>query len=809
MARMRYVVTGGTGFIGRRVVSKLLARPDAEVWVLVRRESLGRFERLANDGGQAWGERAKPLVGDLTAPDLGLAEDVLAELGTVDHVVHCAAIYDITVGEEEQRAANVEGTRAVIDLARRLDATLHHVSSIAVAGAYRGEFTEDDFDVAQDLPTPYHQTKFEAELLVRSAQGLRYRVYRPAVVVGDSRTGEMDKVDGPYYFFPVLAKLARLPRLTPMVLPDTGRTNIVPVDFVVEAVVHIMHTEGRDGQTFHLTAPKTTGLRGIYRGVAKAAGLPPLRGSLPSATATPIMRATGRAKVLRNMAATQLGVPAEILDVVDLFPTFTSDNADDALRGTGITVPDFASYAPNLWRYWAEHLDPNRARRDDPAGPLVRKHVIITGASSGIGRAAAIAVAERGATVFALARNAEALDELVAEIRAAGGQAHAFTCDVTDSTSVEHTVKDILGRFGHVDYLVNNAGRSIRRSVVASTDRMHDYERVMAVNYFGAVRMVLALLPHWRERRFGHVVNVSSAGVQASSPKYSAYIPSKAALDAFAEVVGTETLSDHITFTSIHMPLVKTPMIAPSRRLNPMPPISAEHAAAMVVRGLVDKPARIDTPVGTLADVGTYFTPKLSRRVLHQIYLGYPDSAAARGVTAEPSLRLARLGARRDRLGRSPHCASQGRSSAPCGWCPACTGEPRGPIVGNVTLPVFADVDTGVDDAMALVYLFASEEAEVVGIASTAGNVPAQQVCRNNLGLLELCRMDVPVSKGLGGTTQHAAAHRGGHPRPRGVGLRAVAFHRSAAHRARRRRCVGPCGPTNIRVSWSRSPSAR
>jgi NAD(P)-dependent dehydrogenase (short-subunit alcohol dehydrogenase family) len=146
---------------------------------------------------------------------------------------------------------------------------------------------------------------------------------------------------------------------------------------------------------------------------------------------------------------------------------------------------------------------------------------------------------------------------------------------------------------------------------------------------------VLALLPHWRERKFGHVVNVSSAGVQASSPKYSAYIPSKAALDAFAEVVGSETLSDHITFTSIHMPLVKTPMIAPSRRLNPLPPITAEHAAAMVVRGLVDKPARIDTPVGTLADVGMYFTPKLSRRVLHQIYLGFPDSAAARGEATE------------------------------------------------------------------------------------------------------------------------------------------------------------------------------
>jgi thioester reductase-like protein/short-subunit dehydrogenase len=630
---MRYVVTGGTGFIGRRVVSRLLkAQPDSQVWVLVRRQSLGRFERLAAD----WGERAKPLVGEL--PELDLTEQTVSELGHIDHVVHCAAIYDLTAGEAEQRATNVEGTRSVIELARRLDATLHHVSSIAVAGDFDGEYTEDDFDVGQQLPTPYHQTKFEAELLVRSTPGLRYRIYRPAVVVGDSRTGEMDKIDGPYYFFGVLSRLSVLPRFTPLLLPDMGRTNIVPVDYVADATIALMHADGRDGQTFHLTAPKSIGLRGIYRGVAKAAGLPPARGSLPRSVAAPVLKVRGRAKVLRNMAATQLGIPAEVLDVVDLAPTFVSDRTRDALKDTGnpdIDVPEFADYAPKLWRYWAEHLDPDRARRDDKAGPLVGRHVIITGASSGIGRASAIAVAERGATVFALARNGQALDQLVDEIRANGGQAYAFTCDVTDSPSVEHTVKDILGRFDHVDYLVNNAGRSIRRSVVNSTDRLHDYERVMAVNYFGAVRMVLALLPHWRERRFGHVVNVSSAGVLARNPKYSSYLPTKAALDAFADVVASETLSDHITFTNIHMPLVKTPMIVPSQRLNPVPPISPERAAAMVVRGLVEKPARIDTPLGTLAEAGNYLLPRTSRRILHQVYLGYPDSAAARG-TATP-----------------------------------------------------------------------------------------------------------------------------------------------------------------------------
>ncbi|OCB16952.1 SDR family oxidoreductase [Mycobacterium intracellulare] len=628
---MRYVVTGGTGFIGRRVVSRLLqSRPDAQVWVLVRRRSLGRFERLAAAWGDQWGDRVKPLVAEL--PELDLSDEVLAELGEIDHVVHCAAIYDITAGEPEQRAANVEGTRAVITLAQRLGATMHHVSSIAVAGDFRGEYTEDDFDVGQRLPTPYHQTKFEAELLVRSTPGLRHRIYRPAVVVGDSRTGEMDKVDGPYYFFGVLAKLAVLPSLTPILLPDTGRTNIVPVDYVVDALVALAHADGRDGQTFHLTAEKTIGLRGIYRGVAKAAGLPPLRGSLPRSVAAPVLKVRGRARVLRNMAATQLGIPAEVFDLVDLPPTFVSEKTRNALRDYGIRVPEFSSYAPKLWRYWAEHLDPDRARRGDPRGPLHGRHVIITGASSGIGRASAIAIAERGATVFALARNGAALDELVAEIRANGGAAHAFTCDVTDSASVEHTVKDILGRFDHVDYLVNNAGRSIRRSVVNSTDRLHDYERVMAVNYFGAVRMVLALLPHWRERRFGHVVNVSSAGVQARNPKYSSYLPTKAALDAFSDVVGSEVLSDHITFTNIHMPLVRTPMIVPSHRLNPVRAISPERAAAMVVRGLVDKPARIDTPLGTLAEAGNYFVPRTSRRILHQLYLGYPDSAAARGL---------------------------------------------------------------------------------------------------------------------------------------------------------------------------------
>ncbi|KDE98757.1 short-chain dehydrogenase [Mycolicibacterium aromaticivorans JS19b1 = JCM 16368] len=606
---MRYVVTGGTGFIGRRVVARLLdSHDDAQVWLTA--DDPSAQARVALLAAQ-WGERAQPLTGDSPA--------------VADHIVNL-------------RAADTE---SALRLSRESDATLHQLSSVAVAGDFRGEFTEDDVDVGQQLPTRRHRAAFEAEQRVRSSN-TRFRIYRAGVVVGDSRTGETDRITGPYHLFGLLARLAALPPFTPILLPDLGRINIVPVDYVAAAMVELIHAEGLDGQTFHLTAAESVSLRQIYRSVARCAGLPPLRGGLPRQVAQPLLAAHGRAKVLRDMAATQLGVPPEAIDTLQTTAVFGSDTTRKALLPSGIEPPAFSAYAPVLWRYWAQHLDPERTGSDS-GRPLAGRHVIITGASSGIGRASAVAVAARGATVFALARNGEALHELVDEITADGGRAFAFSCDVTDTESVDTAIAEILGRFGHVDYLVNNAGRSIRRSVTASTDRLHDYERVMAVNYFGAVRMVLALLPHWQARRFGHVVNVSSAGVQARNPKYSSYLPTKAALDAFTDVVASETLSDNITFTTIHMPLVKTPMIAPSGRLNPVPPISAEHAAAMVVRALVDKPVRIDTPLGTLADAGQYFTPKLARRVLHQLYLGYPDSPAARGEGRRPSAHGPRL----------------------------------------------------------------------------------------------------------------------------------------------------------------------
>src|SRR5580704_5038920 len=260
---MAYFVTGATGFIGRHFMERLLANRQGKVYVLVREQSQGRLEELTDGWRAAAGpgvaKRVVPVHGDLRRPLLGLDEEHVAELrGHVEHFIHLAAVYDMTAPAERNTAANVGGTTHAIELARSLEVgCLHHVSSIAVAGAYRGTYTEEMFDEGQKLPSPYHRTKFESERLVREQPFVPWRVYRPAIVVGDSRTGEMDKVDGPYYFFKAIQRLRRLvPEWAPLVGVDLGRTNVVPVDWVAAAMEHLVHVPDLDGSAFHLTDPR-------------------------------------------------------------------------------------------------------------------------------------------------------------------------------------------------------------------------------------------------------------------------------------------------------------------------------------------------------------------------------------------------------------------------------------------------------------------------------------------------------------------------------------------------------------------------
>jgi NAD(P)-dependent dehydrogenase (short-subunit alcohol dehydrogenase family) len=630
---MAYFVTGATGFIGKRLVEKLLAR-EGDIYVLVREQSVEKVRAL-------WpGDRVKPVVGDLSQPLLGVDP---AALQGIEHFFHLAALYDMTASAEANDLANVAGTRNAVDLANALGGTLHHVSSVAVAGEHKGIFREDYFDEGQKLPSAYHRTKFESEKLAREAQ-VPWRVYRPAVVVGDSTTGEMDKIDGPYYFFTAIKRVRHLlPEWVPLVGPELGWTNIVPVDFVAAALDHIAHQPGLDGQAFHLTDPRGIRVGEALNAFARAGHAPQLGlridqkllDLLPKGTLSMLMKLPQLRAARRELLA-DFGIPEEVIGHMALVPQFDTRDTERALAGSGIEVPPLESYAAKLWDYWERTLDPDLHKDRSLAAAVRGKRVLITGGSSGIGAESARQIAAAGGIPIIVARSLDKLLEVQQEIVDAGGTCHVHTCDLSDLDAIDQLVKDVLDAHSGVDFLVNNAGRSIRRSIKLSYDRFHDLERTMQLNYFGAVRLITGLLPSMVDQRFGHVINVSSIGVQTGAPRFSAYVASKAALDAYSRIAAAETLGKGVTFTTIHMPLVRTPMIAPTKMYDAFPAISPKEAGEMVCEAIRSRPKSINTRLGTTAEVLYAIAPKLVDQVLHLAYQAFPDSTAAKGVPQEP-----------------------------------------------------------------------------------------------------------------------------------------------------------------------------
>ena len=333
----------------------------------------------------------------------------------------------------------------------------------------------------------------------------------------------------------------------------------------------------------------------------------------------------------RRPRSSQLGLPASVLTYVDYPTRFDSSGAQAALEGSGIEVPPLESYAARVWDYWERNLDPDLFKDRSLAGAVRGKIVLITGASSGIGKATAVKVADAGATVLLVARSIEKLEETREEIVAAGGSAHIHRCDLSDIEDIERMAEEVLAYHGHVDILVNNAGRSIRRSVALSYDRFHDYERTIQLNYLGALRLILALLPTMRARKSGHIINISSIGTQTNPPRFSAYVASKAALDAFSRVIASEVVDDKVHITTINMPLVRTPMIAPTRMYDMFPAITPEEAAEMIAKAMVNKPKKVATKLGNFGELLYAVAPKASDSILNTAYKLFPDSQAAKG----------------------------------------------------------------------------------------------------------------------------------------------------------------------------------
>jgi len=636
---MAYFITGGTGFIGRNFIDRILRR-EGTIYVLTRAGSMGKFEELAARLGPD-SDRLVPVTGDLTQPMLGVDEATRDELrGKIRYFCHFAAIYDIAASAEDQKATNIDGTRNAITLAADLEAgSFEHVSSIAAGGLYDGTFREDMFEEAENLAHPYFSTKHDSEGIVRRECQVPWRVYRPAMVVGDSRSGEIDKIDGVYYFFKTLQKIRKaLPPWFPLVGIEGGRFNIVPVDYVVDAMDHLVHLDNMEGRCFHLSDPEHYSMGQVLNIFADAGHTPRFEmrldtrmfGFIPGFVRETLAGLPPVKRIVRTLLA-DMGLPDSVTMFINYPTRYDNRDTERALKGSGIKCPPLPSYAPVIWDYWERHLDPDLFVDHSLEGNVAGKIVLITGASSGIGKTSALRLAEAGAHVLLVARSLDKLEETAAEIAALGGESSIYQADASNMEDCDRLVDAVLKNHGHVDILINNAGRSIRRSLELSYDRFHDFERTMQINYFGAVRLTMGLLPSMSARMQGQVINVSSIATLGPSPRFSAYVASKSALDAWTRAAAVEYSDRNVRFTNIHMPLVRTPMIEATTIYNSMPVLTPDEACDLVVEAVVKKPKRIATHLGIFLQVASALAPKFSEVLMNTSFRMFGDSAAARG----------------------------------------------------------------------------------------------------------------------------------------------------------------------------------
>jgi short-subunit dehydrogenase len=647
-------VTGGTGLIGRAVVARLLAR-GIDVTLLLRpgaeRRRSEALETLRAEALRL--ERSLQTVeGDLGAPELGLSSTSREALGRAAHCFHIAALYDIDADERELLEINVEGTRRLLRVLGEagFSGRLHHASSIAVAGDFEGRFSEAMFDEGQGFPHPYHRSKYESEKLVRESS-FDYRIYRPSSVVGDSVSGAMDKIDGIYFAFPAIQKLAQtVPRWVRLPFPRMrGAFNLVPVDYVADAMVQIARSDTA-ARVFHLVDPEPPSLSAMSSLLVNAAGGPRLGPALPldklagAAKATKTLRSLPSFLELQGAVVRDLGLPAGALGAMNLKVRFDDANSRQVLAETEIRCPPLESYAKTLYRYYEDHLDPAQRREALRRERFEGKVVLVTGSSRGVGRSLAVQAARAGAVVLLVARSADKLQAAVTEIREAGGFAHAYPTDLSSYEQVDALAETVLREHGGVDVLVHNAAHSIRRPASLSVERFHDYERLMTLNYFAPVRLTLRLLASLRERG-GAISHVLTQGVLIPTPFFPAYTATKAALDAFADALAGELQHEGLQVSSVYLPLVKTEMIGPTAdyagRKNVMTP---DLAATMILDGIVDGKRRVMPPGTKYLLFSNRVMPATTTRVLNILQRAFPVGDAPSEFPMEKALITSLIG---------------------------------------------------------------------------------------------------------------------------------------------------------------------
>jgi len=643
----RCLLTGASGFLGMHLVEALL-NAGHDLTLLVRNPAT----RQINDWLKAWNtehdsQRISVYKFDLEQD--GLALDSEPEWHTFDHVYHLAAIYDLDAEPARVLAANVQGTEHLLEKLDKADFTgsFHFVSSIAVAGDFNGTFDERMFDEGQQHSHVYHQSKFQSEALVRKFREqaeFKVMIYRPSAIVGHSETGYIDKIDGPYYLFTLLSQLKRwLPGKVPLPVLKTRITlDMVPVDYVVQSLVYLSQSHPdalADEQfCFHLTNPDSPTLSDLFQMLLKCTDGPEAGLAIPidgiakyvGISQVKLALQLKALRMLKKEFFSLLRVPESATDALMPNVSFSADRTLALLNAAGIQLPPVASYIENLWQYYAKHMDPYKHRVFYAKKAFKGKRILITGGSSGIGFESAKIAYGLGAHVILAARDADKLKACERELKqmnSEGGQVCSFSCDLSELESCDELIRFVHDNFGSVDILFSNAGRSIRRSIAKSQGRFHDLERTMQLNYFGAARLILGLIPSMKQQGGGHIIHSSSMGTLSATPRFGPYMASKIALDTLMDAMAAEFANHNVHFSTIKFPLVKTPMVAPTAAFKKAKLTSPEKAAQIFMDTVIDKTRHKMTATGALLGFVAWVSPNFMTQLYNYGFQIWPDES--------------------------------------------------------------------------------------------------------------------------------------------------------------------------------------
>jgi NAD(P)-dependent dehydrogenase (short-subunit alcohol dehydrogenase family) len=646
------LVTGASGLLGKHLVDILLENGH-HVTLLLRNPEHTSKKTLI----EKWIKKATTVRnhgrnsdinvwnGDITKKNLGV-DDGLA-LTDFNHIYHLAAVYNLNADKDATLSTNVNGTEHLLEKMDddKFRGVFHFAGSVSIAGDFKGEFSERMFSEGQQHGHVYNRSKYLAEKIVRekhtSQNNYDIRIYRPSHIVGHSKTGEMDKIDGPYYGFAAISAMKKkLPPWFPIVMPKTKvLMDMVPVDYVAEAMYTLSMMEKSelpdDLFCFHLTDPNAPTLTEASEMMLNAAGGPKVQFTFSTRMVNAYLGLIKQAANLKGVEMVKdgllssLNVPLGVLDAMLLNVRFGAGETTQLLRKKGVDLLPFESYVETLWDYYNRHLDPDKTKEERSDAAFRGKIVLITGGSEGIGFASAKRCVSYGAKVIIAARNQNKLDKARFKLepiaKENGGSVEAVTCNVSDLEECDNLVAYILNQYGYVDILFSNAGLSIRRSISKAIDRFHDYQRTMQTNFFGPLKIVLGLLPSMAERRNGHILYSSTMNTMAPTPWFSAYAASKSALDAIGDSLAGEYADKNIHFTSLKFPLIKTGMLAPTKDYDDIPLASPEFAAQMFVDAVLNKLRKNMTGLGVAMGIAGLFTPKVLTQVYNYIYRVWPD----------------------------------------------------------------------------------------------------------------------------------------------------------------------------------------